>query len=318
MSQDRNVLSNFDILNRSEKIKSKFRNLAFNKLIADNFIKEVNEFEEKLIDFYREKKIKSLFVPNDMGFFGNLSIAICKQISIPSFIFLHGLPGRYNNIDDHRSDYLIVWGEKTREYYIKMGKEYNKIFVSGHPYYKTSPISLKFSLDNILILTKPQNGAQQSNGIILADRANQILYLYSVEKVLKSLGVKSVRFRPHPSENGNWYLKYLNKIFYHLDSGNLQDSINKSTLIIGPTSTVFLESLYYEVNYVIYELSLNNIDLVNWPLVPPFDGTDAKIPVAKNEEELYYILKNKIAVDPSCFNDYISTPFDLSFVKKLI
>jgi hypothetical protein len=157
-----------------------------------------------------------------------------------------------------------------------------------------------------------------SDGVLLANRANLILYLYSLEKILRRFGIKSVRFRPHPSENADWYLKFLNKDFYKLDRGNITESIQKSTLVIGPTSTVFLESLYYGINYVVYEPAIKNIDLVNCPLVPPFDGEDLKVPVAKDETGLEYILKNKVMVDPSWFDDYITTPFDLSFVKNLI
>ena len=36
-------------------------------------------------------------------------------------------------------------------------------------------------------------------------------------------------------------------------------------------------------------------------LIPPFDGSDRRIPVAKSEEELTLLLKEKIAVDPVCF-----------------
>lgn len=319
MAHDRNVLSNFAIFLKSEKIKSKFKNSNFNELIQEDFLSDIDQFEEELTVFFQQRKIKSIFVPNDVSFFENLSIHICKQISIPSFIFLHGLPGRYNQIDEQRSDYLIVWGEKIKENYVNAGMNPKKIFVSGHPYYKNIEFKqLKYSFDNILVLTKTLAGAHHSDGVILGDRANLILYLYSVEKILKKMGIKSARFRPHPSENENWYLKFINKDFYKFDKENLQQSIQNSSLIIGPTSTVFLESLYYGVNYVVYEPSLNNIELANYKLVPPFDGTDSKIPVAKNENELEYMLKNKIMVDYTCFNDYITSPFDLSFVKKLI
>ncbi len=319
ISRDGNVLSNFEIFFKGEKIKSSLKNSNFRELIKEDFINEITQYEDVLKKLFQHKKVKSIFVPNDLGFFENLSIQICKQISIPSFIFLHGLPAIYNQIDNHRSDYLIVWGEKIKENYVKSGMNANKIFVSGHPYYKQQKLTqLKFSLDNILVLTKSLNGVHYSDGAILGDRSNLILFLYSVEKSLRKFGVKSVRFRPHPCENGNWYLKYINNDFYKLDEDNLQQSIQKSSLVIGPTSTVFLESLYYGVDYVIYEPSLNNIDIANYPLVPPFDGSDSKIPVSKNEDELEYILKNKIRVDATCFNDYITCPFDLNFIKKLI
>lgn len=319
MSQDTNVLSSLDVFFKSEKIKFKLRYSNFNDLIKADFINEIAQFEDLLTQFFQERKIKALFVPNDMGFFENLSIHICKQIGIPSYIFLHGLPARYNHIDENRSDYLIVWGEKIKDNYIKVGINPNKIFISGHPYYKKqNKTELKFSFENILVVTKSVKGAHHSDGVVLGDRANLILYLYSIEKILKRLGVKSVRFRPHPSENKSWYMKFINNDFFKFDGDNLQQSIQRSTLIIGPTSTVFLESLYYGVNYVVYEPSINNIDLVNCQPVPPFDGSDSKIPVSKDEAELEYMLKNKIMVDLSCFNDYITTPFDISFVKNYL
>jgi len=319
MVNDRNVLSSFNLFLRSEKIKSKFSNSNFNELLKEDFITEINEFEEELTLLLRKRKIKSLFVPNDVSFFENLSLQICKRLGIPTFIFLHGLPGRYNQIDEHRSDYLIVWGEKIKENYIKTGMNPDKIFVSGHPYYKKLEFSkLRYSFNNVLVLTKSIVGAHHSDGVILGDRGNLILYLYSIEKILKGLGIKSVRFRPHPSENKDWYLKFINNDFYKLDIGNLQQSIKNSSLIIGPTSTVFLESLYYGVNYVVYEPSLNKTDIFNCQLVAPFDGTDSRIPVARNEDQLEHMLKNKIKIDINCFKDYISTPFDISFVKNLI
>jgi len=319
MEKDRKVLNNLDIFLRTEKIKNKLRNSNFNELLQKDFLVEIDQFEEKLSLLFQKRKIKSLFVPNDVSFFENISIHLCKQIGIPSFIFLHGLPGRYNNIDENRSDYLIVWGKRIKENYIKAGLSPDKIFISGHPYYKQIHLDpLKFSFENILVLTKSLNGAQHSDGVILGDRSNLLLYLFSIERILKRFGVNSVRFRPHPSENENWYLKFINKDFYVFDKGNLQQSILNSTLIIGPTSTVFLESLYCGVNYVVYEPALNNIDLINCPLVPPFDGNDSKVPVSKDEAEFEYILKSKSGVNPSCISDYITTPFDLSFVKDLI
>lgn len=162
------------------------------------------------------------------------------------------------------------------------------------------------------------NGAQHNDGVRLTDRGNLILYLYMVQSVLKKFGVKRVRFRPHPSENSAWYFKFIDKDFYQVDHENLQKSLQKSTIVIGPTSTVFLETLYNGVNYVCFEPSWNGMDLTNFELVPPFDGSDERLPVAKNEEQLECIIKEKTKVDISIFNEYIKTPFDLSFVKSMI
>ena len=319
LSKNKKILGNVDVFARGERIKSKFKKDTFEELIKPDFLKEIDEFEGKLTSLFQTVRLKSLFTASDLGFFENLSIQICKKLGIPSFVFLHGLPARYNGIDDHRSDYLIVWGEKIKQAYINAGKDPNKILVSGHPSYRQiAHRQLTFSLENVVVTTKTLRGAHHSDGVVLGDRANSILYLYAVEKILRKHGVTSAKFRPHPSENEQWYLKFINTKFYKFDNANLKQSIQNASLVIGPTSTVFLESLYYGVNYLVFEPGLNNNDILNCKLVPPFDGSDKKIPVAKDEAELEYMLKNKIMVDSTCFNDYISTPFDISFVKKLI
>ncbi len=320
MASDKLVLTTPSIYKKSEEIKKKFSRDSFFELISPRFVKILEDFNNELNNFYTRQKISALFVPNDLSFFENFSIQVCKKLNIPSFVFLHGLPGRYNNIDDNRADYLIVWGEKIKINYVKAGVNANKIFVSGHPYYKSiTNRNLKFSLEDILVITKTVSGAPPcSNEIRLSDRGNLLLFLYSIENVLKMLGVKAVRFRPHPSENPEWYLEFINSDFYRLDTSSLQESIQRSSLIIGSNSTVFLESIYYGVNYLIYEPSIDNVDLVNDLLVPPFDGSDSRIPVAKSEEELKYLLINEYRIDPAFFHEYIKTPFDISFVRQLI
>lgn len=319
ISRGNNVLSDFKLFISSERIKSKIENNNFNELISSEFLVEVKRFEEELKLFFQQKKLKALIVPNSVGFFENLCLHICKEINIPSFVFSHGLPAGYNSVNENRSDYLIVWGEKIKEHYISAGMNPDKIFVSGHPYYKEfKEIDLGFSLEKILVITKAMSGSQGTENVRLSDRGNSILYLYFIEKVLKGLGVKSVRFRPHPSESDEWYLKFINNDFYKPDKDALVDSIKRSSLVIGPTSTVFLESLYYGVNYVVYEPSINNMDFLNSELAPPFDGSEPGIHVAKNEKELEYILKNKKKINTSFFGKYIKSPFDLSFINDLI
>lgn len=319
LTKDGNIFPDIKLFSSSQKIKKVLYKNCFKDLITENFIKEIQEFEEELISVFQKRKIKAVILSNDMTFFEKLLINVSKKIGIPSFIFLHGLPGRYNIIDENRTDYLIVWGENIKKNYIKYGFDSNKIIVSGHPYYKVfNQKSLNFSLKNILVLTKSMNGGQHSDKVRLADRSNLILYLLSVEKVLRKSGVENVRLRPHPSEDINWYYQFISKEFFTPDNFHLEKSITDSSLIIGPTSTVFLESIYHGRNYLVYEPLVEGLDLFKFELIPPFDKSDSRVPVATNENELEYFIKNKIIVDPSCLNDYITSQFNLSFMKNLI
>jgi len=303
------------------ELKGHLDNLTTSTIFSNQLRKSINKFRDQFMEFSRKPNIKALILSNDLGFFERLAIGIFRKIGKPSFVFLHGLPGRYNKFDDNRADYLIVWGNKIRDHYIAAGVKPEKIFVSGHPFYKTIDAKKvsRFDFRDILIITKSLNGAPPlTNGTVLSDRGNLILYLISIRNVLTPLGIKSVRLRLHPSENPEWYSKMVGTDFFKIDRLTLKDSLRKSTLVIGPTSTVFLEALIAGVNYICYEPEKDGLDLINFPLVPPFDGSNPGIPVAKNEKDLGHILAKKIFTDTDILHEYLRTPFSLDFISKLI
>jgi len=313
------LCANISLLNKTNYIKDLVLNKNFTDIVSPNFLKTLQAYRKEMTDFYNKQNVMALVVPNDISFMENFTIKIFKEIEKPSFIFLHGLPGRYNPIDENRSDYLIVWGEEIKNLYIKVGVSEDKILVSGHPLYKQyNATNLRFTFDEILIITKTLPGSQFSDKVRLYDRGNIVVYLLQIEKVLKILGIKSVRLRPHPSEKIAWYYKFIDKNFFREDTDILGDSLSKATLVIGPSSTVLLESIYYGVNYIIFEPSMDNVDILNLELFPPFDGTYNEIPVAKNEEDLKEMLENKIKINSSVFNKFVKTPFDISFIKNIL
>ena len=319
LKKDGNVLPNFSLFNSSKKILATLSSSNFRDLLTPNFITQIDEFEKIVLKALQINNIQAVIVSNDMTFIDKILVDACKKLKIPSFLFLHGLPPNFNLMDNNRTDYLIVWGEKLKENFIKTGFNKDKIFVSGHPYYKLQVDSpLQFSLNNVLVLTKPMNEGQFGDKVQLSDRSHSILYLFSLEKVLRSFGVNSVRVRVHPGENPQWYYQYINEEFFILDNTNLKKSINNSTLVIGPTSTVFLESIYYRKNYLVYEPGVYGFDLFNHKLFPPFDGSENKVPIAKNEDELSQLIKDETVVDSSILSDYIRTPFNLEIIKKFI
>ncbi len=120
-------IGNINLRKIIKSINKSFQRNNYNELISDEFLKIINNYREVLERFLREKKVKAFFVPNDPSFFENSAIKVCKKIGIPTFVFLHGLPTRYNSIDDNRADYLLVWGEKIKQQYIHAGVPANKI-----------------------------------------------------------------------------------------------------------------------------------------------------------------------------------------------
>jgi hypothetical protein len=310
----------FSMFNKSLTISNKLKN-DFRDLITPDFFSLAKQYKSDFKEFVVKYKVCTLFLPQDIGFFEKLAIDVFKELNLPTFNFIHGLPGIYNSIDYNRTDYLVVWGESIKNNFVKVGFDPDKIIVNGHPKYNNIKLihSLKFNLDNILIITKSPNGSQFSENVILGDRSNLIFYLLSIKKVLEKLGVKSVRLRPHPSENIEWYYKYIDTNFFIRDYPDLKISLKNSTLVLGGTSTTFLEALIEGVNYVVYEPLLENNKLIDgFCPVAPFDGSDKKVPVAKSEGELEEILVKKKFVDVTVLSDYISNEFNTDAILNLI
>jgi len=294
---------------------------GLNSILSEDFQNLVELYMSYLYKYYKNSNIKAIILPYDLPANEKISIEIFKKLNKPSFIFLHGgMPAHYTTHRFNTSDYLMVWGDEHKKNYIKEGFNEDKIIVTGHPYYQkiVDYVEYRFDLKNILVLSKPPVGGQKTDKIILQDLANSLLYLYMIEDVLKSIGISNVRLRLHQSDDICYYENNINTDFYKFDKNYLKKSLSESSLIIGPGSTVFLEALCYGVNYVIFEPSIDGIGMNNYKLCTPLIGDDPEIPVANSTNELKYILKLKISVNPNVLKKYMKTPFNLNAVKKII
>lgn len=315
----KNIINNWNLFIATQKTQYILSRFNFNELIKSSYLHEIREYYIKVKNVLKINNIRGYIAPHDMSCFEKIIIDVCKEENIPTLTYTHGnLHSIYNLIDENRTDSLAVWGQKSKESFIKMGWDPNKIYVAGNPKYNRVPSKYNFGFENILVLTKAVNGNQFSDKVRLSDRGNSILYLYSIQNTLQKLGIKRATFRVHPSESKRWYQKFIDNSFYIPDEMPLIDSLKQASLVIGPISSVFVESLYFEKNYVLFEPIIKGKNLLNLKLTPPIDGSDKRIPLATSEEELFYLLKNKIKVELDVFCDYVKVPFDISFIKKLI
>jgi hypothetical protein len=319
LRRDFKIEANLELYLLTKKIKYCFNNKNFNYLIGA-------EFRELTNKFYRVFKINcitnnyaALFVPQDVDFFDKIAIEIFKELGKPSFFLHHGgIPNIYDGVMDNRTDYSIQWGQKQVDAYVQMGFDRSKFLISGHPSYNKSPASLRFELDQILVLTKSLSGVWPLEQPHLENRGNAIMYLYSIQKILQKLGVKGATLKVHPSENYDWYRKFIDNSFYREDKFDISQSLNNATLVIGPTSTAIIDSLFHCVNYVIYEPLINDKNILGWPATPPLDGSDPRIPIARSEIDLELILVEKKKVGIDVYKEFVKTPMDISFLTELI
>lgn len=316
------IIGDWQSIVLQRKIQKRIYKKEFTDLFNKDFFYDLENFQPKIIKNFEKYNLRALFLFTDQYFASKYLIDIFQKINRPSLIFSHGLPGIYSKDVDNRSDYLMVWGEQIRNNYINVGFAPEKIKVIGNPKYNNfnSKKDLRNSLENILVIpiSSIQWHQHRWSEPRLIDRSMAILYLYQVQHVLSQLGVKRVRFRPHPSMNKQWYSNFLDQNFFEIDNDILSDSIKKSTLLIGSVSTTLLESLMYGVNYLVYEpCDENSMNLCKSKNVPPFDGSLEDFSIARTEEDLIHMIKTKYQTPIKILEGYMQ-PLDLSILKDIV
>ena len=318
----KNVFGDAKTLRWHLQIQDLIRNKDFYLYLNPEFHTELESFQNYLVSQYQKQDFRALFLYTDQYFYSKYSIDVFKKMQKPSFIFSHGLPGLYSKDVDYRADYLLVWGEKIKQHYLDAGFENSKVKVVGHPRHKQMPKEqkLKSDLSDVLIIPVASSIYHQHryDDTIIIDRSMVILYLYQVQSVLKKLGVKKARYRTHPTISKQWVHAFLDHDFYIQDNEQINASLNRSSLLIGSTSTLVLESLLHGVNYIVYEpVDEDGHYMTNDKLVPPFDGSEKKLMIANDEPELEKMLKANAMTDYSLVHDYIQD-LDLTILKELI
>lgn len=303
-----------------------------NTLISYSFEQKIEVILQLLENIISRNNIKGIFIPHDVGFFERSTIQVAKKLSIPTFLVLHGFALRYGNtINDNKTDYLCVFGDLMKQKLVESGFDSKKILVLGHPKYSnySFPIDLRFSFEDIIVCSKPLPGqpverdnrlngrAKDTNR--LKDRGNALLYLLMVKNVLQTFGVDKVRLRVHPSENPDWYKSNIDSTFFKIDTLPMEESLKKASLVIGPSSSLLLDSLFLGVNYAIFEpLYDDNLDILNDPVGYPFDGSEKKVPVANDEPSLIEILKNKKRIDATIITSLVSPTLNMNLITNIL
>lgn len=303
-------------------IQSRIAKDDFYTFMEPKFQIELEEFQQYLLEQYQQQDFRALLLHTDQNFYSKYSIDIFNKMNRPTFIFTHGLPGIYSLEVDNRADYLMVWSEKIKQNYINVGFNPAKIKVVGNPNYKNLPKTkdLRSDLSDVLIIPVSSVTWHQHeyNNTVLNDKSMVVLYLYKVQTVLKKLGIKKARYRAHPSINRDWVHAFLDQDFYVQDTQTLTDSLSRSSLVIGSNSTVLLESLIQGVNYIAFDpKEENGVNMSGYKSVPPFDGSEEKLMMCNNEEELEKMLRFNALTDYSLVHEFIQD-FDVTVLKELI
>lgn len=309
------------VVSAIKKIDKEVEKESVKLLLSSNFIELMNTYEEQFLKLLEEKNVRALVFANDLGFYENLSIKIAKKSEIPSFVYLHGLPARYNNIDDNRADYLIVWGQGIKNLYVASGVSEEKILTLPHPIYSNyEQTKLESNFDNVLVLSKAISATPCiSTELILPDRSTVLFYLELVKENLKKLGVFKASIRLHPSEDPDFYNKNMPDEFFSIEKRTKEESLLKATLVVGPTSTMLLDTIKAGKNYILFDPVNDGLTLEGTPLVAPFTG-DSFIKLSNDFVEMKHNIENPdININFKKLNDFFAVnESDSKRIEKII
>lgn len=287
----------------------------FNVVLSDDYQKKVYKLRDELCDFFKNNHTPFLLLANDLVPVHRIAIDVCKELGIPTGIFLHGLPARYNNIDDSRADYLFVWGDKIRDNYLNAGSKTN-VVVTGHPNFSSFKIG-DLNPENVLVLSRAICGAPSSSNIHKVDeRGICIQHIFAVETALKKAGINKAVLRLHPSENPEWYSKFMDKDFYTLDTTPLGYSIGHAKMVVGYISTVMLDTVLNDVPCYPFVIDKDSNEYAD-EIVPPFCNRP-EFPTAYTVDELVDNLKTGNCVTKDHFEGYVDPVFDVKKITEFI
>lgn len=311
---------NRKLYNKIKKFKYHFDYANLEYLLSEDFAFKISELKNDFRHFLLNYNVTLIVLSQDEDFFEQVMIDVSKELGIKTVANVHGLQFYLNSKSWSRTDYLLVWGELSKLDFVRNNFDPSRIIVTGHPNNAGKiPETIRFGLENILVISNSLNGIRPNDDLTLADRSNSIYYLRVIMRVLKKLSITKARVRIHPSENINFYKKNIDLDFYIIDTDTLDSSLSKTTLVIGPTSTVFFDSFKAGVYYLIFQLEFNGVDLINGYRIPGmYNGDNSKVPVAKSEKELVDLIISGNVMDTSILYEIGMNDFDLTQLKKIV
>ena len=182
---------------------------------------------------------------------------LCRTLNIPSFDVQFGLLGSESVEWQYLiSDYVLVWGEKAKNYMLSHGVPKDKIIITGSPRHDFKYLQSKILIDckkkelnippnkSIFVLASTFNDKHHSNfanpGILNSMKAaifNSVLRCPNIVLIIK----------PHPFENINDTKKYIkelpNKIIYVDPKSDIRELIHFSDAFLSFGSTTTIDAL---------------------------------------------------------------------------
>jgi len=190
-------------------------------------------------------------MPSDAPYLQRLLIEVARPLNIPSIVLLHGLPPTDDRFGEYlQADYVFAWGPAMQDLFAGFGSALQRIKTVGFPkldaYYDRKNEYARRKAQrtscNILILGQTKSG----HVTIIGTDDEAEVHLQNVLEALQGLPGIRLSVRPHPSERGDYYGRFLAGLGIPdipvWAGGPIEPVLQEVDLVIGEASTVMVEA----------------------------------------------------------------------------
>lgn len=204
--------------------------------IAKQTIREIIALD----NFYLKYCPKLVFMGSDSHKLARITSLLGKTRKFKTLVIQHGAPILPHAYVPLFADWIAIWSEGIRDWFIRNGVSTDKLVVTGNPRYDKFELQIESDQNNknnnkkIILLTNPLG----------ADINRTILSL-----LLPALDSAKLDFviKPHPSEpaiNYDFYFNELNNVNCTIEKNKtIEQLINKNDIVITVNSTAGIEAL---------------------------------------------------------------------------
>lgn len=251
---------------------------------------------------------------NDVFPINRAVILVARELGIPTVEIQHGIYVRNFTPTGREVDYVFVWGNRFKEFYVENKiKKSNQVKILGYPY----PIQKCGSANNErMLVTYIGQNYEVYNESLLSTKLNT---LKEINEICNRLNFDFV-YRPHPGDHLDLLKPELENVAFTSHDETLHETFEKGDIFISYDSTALVEaSLHSKLSIQLksYDLATDN-----------FENLGACSKTIENFEELEKYLKQVKNGELSSFyrpvkESYIEIPQDIGkkfweLIKEII
>lgn len=273
------------------KYRHQFKNISLNnyKSNALKFL-QASKYDKTYRKIITELNINKIIVFCDIHENDNYLVQLANHMNISTYTLQHGMfnyesrkydDPNFLHCEASKAKYIFVWGQYTKDEFIKCGRKSESIFVSGNPKLPSRLTYDKKSFKN------------KAKFIVVFDHSmyvkSNINLLKIADSICKQTGLK-YEVKMHPNNNINDYKKYssLCSIFYKNEIDYDYITNNAKFVICHNTAMYYELTSFLVPTFRLKDEFFSNIDDIDFNKFSNDIELAEKLDYIKNNTDIYF------------------------------